>query len=158
MCVHEQKIGVSCDALAPAVQSLEQAFGVLGAPGIMLNNSATAALGEMYEPDFFPNKTCPSPLAGAAYGAGIGSYFNSPFRTRTWVRRCRPLRDSELHLPSRLRAARSCGRGAQRIGHCGAAGHRGVELGEAAQGLSSRAAQALVDVMSHRVSRCLTMH
>jgi hypothetical protein len=80
MCVHEQQIGVTCDSLASSVESLALAFGELGAPGVMDESGVSAALGEMYEPEFFPNEACPAPLAGAAYGAGVGTYLNTLFR------------------------------------------------------------------------------
>jgi hypothetical protein len=79
MCVHEQQIGITCDALAPTVMDLNLAFGVLGAPGVMDSSGVTAALGEMYEPAFFPNGACPGAQSGAAYGAGVGAYLNKLF-------------------------------------------------------------------------------
>ena len=88
LCVKEQQLGgdANCDTLAQAFeqgirlpgQTANVAYGILAAPGSMNRTDVDAALGEMYEPIYFPpSDTCPDPSDGEAYGAQIGAWIES---------------------------------------------------------------------------------
>lgn len=85
LCVKEQQLGgdVNCDTLAAVFAQGVQItglasnvrYGLLAAPGSMNRTDVDAALGEMYEPIYFPpSNTCPAPSDGTAYGSEIGTW------------------------------------------------------------------------------------
>jgi len=85
LCVKEQQLGgdANCDTLATVfAQGVRIAglapdvrYGLLAAPGSMNRTDVDAALGEMYEPIYFPpSNTCPAPSDGTTYGSAIGDW------------------------------------------------------------------------------------
>ena len=85
LCVKEQQLGgdANCDTLAAVfAQGVQIAglasdvrYGILAAPGSMNRTDVDAALGEMYEPIYFPpSKTCPASSDGVTYGSEIGAW------------------------------------------------------------------------------------
>lgn len=85
LCVKEQQLGgaANCDTLAAVfAQGVQIAglagnvrYGILAAPGSMNRTDVDAALGEMYEPIYFPpEKVCPASSDGTTYGAEIGAW------------------------------------------------------------------------------------
>lgn len=85
LCVKEQQLGgdANCDTLATVfAQGVRMAgvagdvrYGILAAPGSMNRTDVDAALGEMYEPIYFPpGGTCPASSDGATYGGAIGEW------------------------------------------------------------------------------------
>ena len=88
LCVKEQQLGgdANCDSLAAVFRQGVQIsglgsdvrYGILAAPGSMNRTDVDAALGEMYEPIYFPpSKTCPAPGDGTSYGSEIGDWINA---------------------------------------------------------------------------------
>lgn len=85
LCVKEQQLGgvANCDTLnsvfAAGVSlpgsSAPVEYGLLGAPGNLSRTDLSAALGEMYEPIYFPpSDACPDPSDGSTYGDEIGAW------------------------------------------------------------------------------------
>lgn len=85
LCVKEQQLGgdANCDTLATVFAqgvripdlAVDVRYGLLAAPGSMNRTDVDAALGEMYEPIYFPpGDTCPSPGDGTTYGSAIGDW------------------------------------------------------------------------------------
>jgi hypothetical protein len=88
LCVKEQQLGgdANCDTLAEVFAqgihvpglAANVDYGILAAPGSMNRTDLDAALGEMYEPIYFPpSNTCPDPGNGQAYGSQIGAWIES---------------------------------------------------------------------------------
>lgn len=85
LCVKEQQLGgaANCDSLQQVFadgvtlsgSTALVKYGILGAPGNLNRTDVSAALGEMYEPIYFPpGDTCPDPTDGAAYGREIADW------------------------------------------------------------------------------------
>lgn len=86
LCVQEDHLGggANCTSLAAAFEAgvktpsgATALFGVLAAPQSMARADVDIAMGEMYEPAFFPpSLQCPDPSDGATYGSEIATYLN----------------------------------------------------------------------------------